>query len=215
MIDVLLVDDDPWVRFGLATILGTTDDLRVVGEANNGAEAIRQVLLLRPVIVLMDLRMPAMDGIQATSRITSLPSPPKILVLTTFNADKHVVDALDAGASGYLLKDTPPAEIIDGIRQTVAGKAILSPDHTRVLLDTYTDGGTRSQQLEARTQLGALTKREQEVVRYVAAGFTNAEIASQLRCSPATVKTHLASIFATLGLSSRVQLAILGHDAGL
>lgn len=215
MTTVLIVDDDPLVRAGLTMILGATNDLVVVGEAADAEEAIRQAKRLAPDVVLMDLRMSGMDGRRATAELQKLASPPRVLALTTFDTDEHVISVLDAGASGYLLKDTPPQEIIRAVRETGAGRTILSSRHARVLLDRYAENDTAMQRDEAVRLLSVLTQREREVVAYVAEGLTNIEIATRLHCSPATVKAHLANIFAQLQIPNRVRLAILGHDAGL
>ncbi|WP_299955364.1 response regulator transcription factor [uncultured Modestobacter sp.] len=215
MTRILIVDDDPLVRAGLRFILGTADDFEVVGEASDGAEGIEQTMLVAPDVVLMDLRMAGMDGREATAELMTLPAPPKVLALTTFDTDSHVISVLDAGASGYLLKDTPPAEIIDAVRETARGGTILSSRHTRVLLDKYSENSMHARHHQAREALDRLTQREREVVRYVAEGLTNAEISERIYCSPATVKAHLASIFSQLQLANRVRLAIIGHDAGV
>ncbi|MFK3671436.1 response regulator [Leifsonia aquatica] len=215
MTRILIVDDDALVRAGLTMILQTADDLEVVGEATDGAGAIRQTKLHQPDIVLMDLRMSGMDGRTATEELMKLADPPKVLVLTTFDTDEHVIAALDAGASGYLLKDTPPVEIIDAVRETVDGCTILSPRHTRVLLEKYSENGSNAERNRAKKSLALLTERERQVVRYVAEGLTNSEIAGRLHCSPATVKAHLANIFSQLQITNRVRLAIIGNDAGL
>lgn len=212
---VLIVDDDPLVREGLKLILATAPELRVVGEASDGAGAVRQATLHAPDVVLMDLRMNGMDGCAATEELMRLESPPKVLALTTFDADERVMATLDAGASGYLLKDTPPRDILDAIRETAAGRAVLSPRHTRLLLEGYCDNGLNAQRNRARRLLEELTAREREVVKLLSEGLTNAEIAEQLFCSPATVKSHLATIFVRLQVTNRVRLAIIGHDAGL
>jgi DNA-binding NarL/FixJ family response regulator len=212
---VLIVDDDPLVRAGLRFILDSAPDLLVVGEAEDGAESLDQVALLHPDVVLMDLRMSGMDGREAIEQLMRLPSPPKVLALTTFNTDEQVIAVLDAGASSYLLKDTPPVEIIAAIRETAAGRTILSSRHTRVLLDKYSENGANARRNHAEQALVVLTDRERQVVRHVSQGLTNSEIAARLNCSPATVKAHLASIFAQLHITNRVRLAVLGHDAGL
>lgn len=215
MADILIVDDDALVREGLRLILGSTDDLIVVGEAQNGLEAIHETKKLNPDVVLMDLRMGGLDGRGATEQLMQFPDPPKVLVLTTFDADEHVIAALNAGAAGYLLKDTPPRDIIQAVRETAEGRTVLSTRHARVLLDEYAkdDAGQRARR--AAQALSVLTDREREVVSGVAAGLTNPEIGAELHCSPATVKAHLASIFTRLEITNRIELAILGHDAGL
>lgn len=215
MTRVLIVDDDPLVREGLRFILGAADDLEVVGQASDGAEAVEQAGLLTPDVVLMDLRMTGMDGREATVELMKLQAPPKVLALTTFDTDAHVISVLDAGASGYLLKDTQPTEIIDAVRETAGGGTVLSSRHARVLLDKYSENGVNARRNRAEAALNELTEREREVVRCVAEGLTNAETAERIHCSPGTVKAHLASIFTRLRIDNRVRLAILGHDAGI
>lgn len=215
MISVLIVDDDALVREGLRLILHSAADLTVVGEADNGRSAVDATTRLAPDVVLMDLRMPVLDGIGATAEIMRAGPSRRILALTTFDSDEHVIAALNAGAVGYLLKDTPARDIIQAVRETAEGRSVLSPRHTRILLDLYSkDAVSRRQQVAARA-LAALTEREREVVAGVSAGLTNAEIGGRLHCSPATVKAHLANIFGRLGVSNRIELAILGHDAEL
>lgn len=215
MIYVLIVDDDPLVRAGLRFIFDSAHDIECVGEAADGTESISEVERAHPDVVLMDLRMSGMDGREATVELMKLPEPPKVLALTTFDTDAHVLSVLDAGASGYLLKDTPPAEIIDAVRETAEGRTILSSRHARVLLDKYSESGHNARKNQATEALAQLTEREREVVQYVTHGLTNAEIGERMHCSPATVKAHLASIFTRLQITNRVRLAILGHDAGL
>lgn len=213
MIHVLIVDDDPLVRAGLRFIFDSADDIEPVGEAADGKESIAQVKRLHPDVVLMDLRMPGMDGREVTAELMKLPKPPNVLALTTFDTDAHVLSVLDAGASGYLLKDTPPAEIIDAVRETAEGRTVLSSRHARVLLDKYSENGSNTRRDQAIEALSQLTDREREVVQFVAQGLTNAEIGERLHCSPATVKAHLASIFTQLQVTNRVRLAVLSHDA--
>lgn len=215
MTRILIVDDDPLVRAGLRFIFESADDIDVVGEASCGIEAIRQAGIVLPDVVMMDLRMPGMDGREATAELMKIHAPPKVLVMTTFDTDAHVLSVLDAGASGYLLKDTPPTEIIDAVRETAEGRTILSSRHARVLLDKYSENGNNARRDRAREALAQLTDRERGVVRCVAEGLTNAEIGERLHCSPLTIKAHLASIFARLQIANRVRLAVLGHEAGL
>ncbi|GMA42172.1 response regulator transcription factor [Mobilicoccus caccae] len=212
MIRVLLVDDDALVRAGLSMILGAAEDIEIVGEAGDGEAGVAAVRTSRPDVVLMDIRMPGVDGLAATERIAALPDPPQVLVLTTFAADEYVFGALQAGAIGFLLKDTPPRELADAVRTVAAGKAMLTPEHTRALIDRYAGGGARRE--EARARLEVLSDREREVAAAVARGLSNAEIAGDLYLSEATVKAHLAHVFTKLDLN-RVQVAILAHDAGL
>ena len=212
-IRVLLVDDDALVRAGLQLILSSAEDLVVVGEVDDGARAVAAVREHRPDVVLMDIRMPQTDGITATAALRRLDPPPQVIVLTTFHADEHVVAALRAGASGFVVKDTPPADIINAVRIVAAGDAILSPSVTRTLLSHF--GNTEASeghQLAAR-QLAALTDRERDVATAVGAGASNAEIATSLFMSEATVKAHVSRLLNKLDVSNRVQVAILVHDA--
>ena len=210
---VLLVDDDALVRAGLRLILSSASDIDVVGETDDGAGAVAAVQAHRPDVVLMDIRMPKMDGITATVALRQLQTPPQIIVLTTFQADEQVVAALRAGASGFLVKDTPPADIINAIRVVAAGDAIVSPSVTRTLLAHFgTTEASRRHQLAAR-QLATLTERELEVAGAVGAGASNAEIASRLFMSEATVKAHVSRLLTKLEVANRVQIAILVHDA--
>jgi DNA-binding NarL/FixJ family response regulator len=214
VIRLLLVDDEELVRSGLRMILQSSGDIEVVAEAADGAQAVEQVRLHRPDVVLMDIRMPTLDGLAATRELTALPDPPKIIVLTTFELDEYVHTALRHGAVGFLLKDTPPRDLIQAVRTVAAGNAILSPTVIKRLLAEFaTRGG--AQALRARQQLDALTGREREVVVAVAQGLSNAEIGRRLFMSEATVKAHVSRALAKLGMSNRVQAAILAHDAGL
>ncbi len=215
MIRVVLVDDDSLVRAGLKFILSSTDDIDVVGEAEDGEAGLVLVNSARPDVVLMDLRMTGMDGRSATAEINKMTNPPYVLALTTFDVDSQVIAVLEAGASGYLLKDTPPLEIIEAIRQTARGGTVLSTRHARVLLNGFAKNSSRGRDQAASARMNKLTNREREVVRAVATGQTNAEIGRSLHCSPATVKAHLANVFATLDVQNRVQLAILAHEAGM
>ena len=214
MIRVVLVDDEQLVRSGLRMILESAGDIEVVGEAADGGGAVEQVRLHRPDAVLMDIRMPAMDGLAATRELTALPDPPKVIMLTTFELDEYVHTALEHGAVGFLLKDTPPRDLIQAVRTVADGNAMLAPSVTRRLIAEFAArGGTRA--VAARRRLEALTGRELEVVVAVAQGLSNAEIGRRLFMSEATVKAHVSSILAKLGMTSRVQAAILAHDAGL
>jgi DNA-binding NarL/FixJ family response regulator len=213
MIRVLLVDDEQLVRSGLRMILQASGEVEVVAEAADGAEAVEQVRLHRPDVVLMDIRMPTMDGMAATRHITALPNPPKIIVLTTFELDEYVHAALQHGAVGFLLKDTPPRDLLQAVRTVSAGNAMLSPTVTKRLLAEFTARGS-SREVAAQ-QLAALTEREREVVVAVAQGLSNAEIGRRLFMSEATVKAHVSRVLAKLGMSNRVQAAILAHHAGL
>jgi DNA-binding NarL/FixJ family response regulator len=212
---VLLADDDPLVRAGLKTILSAADDLRIVGEAGDGAGAVSGVQAHRPDVVLMDVRMPGLDGIDATGRITALADPPKVIVLTTFQLDEYVFGALRAGASGFLLKDTPPADIIRAIRLVAAGDAMLSPSVTRTLIQRFGADPDAPRRAAAEESVRALTDREREVAAEVAKGSSNAEVAARLFMSEATVKAHVSRVMAKLGAGNRVQVAITARDAGL
>ncbi|MBV1949534.1 response regulator transcription factor [Streptomyces sp. BV129] len=227
MIRVLLVDDDPLVRSGLRLMLGGAPDVRVVAEAKDGAEVAALVAEHSPDIVLMDIRMPGMDGLAATEALRARPSPgspgssaeerpPEVLVLTTFNSDEHVLRALRAGAAGFVLKDTPPREIVAAVRKVVAGEPVLSPAVTQQLIAQVSEGrGGREIRAErARTQLALLGDREREVAVAVGQGKTNAEIAAELYLSVPTVKTHVSRILAKLDLNNRVQIALVVYDAG-
>lgn len=211
---VLLTDDDPLVRAGLGLILGGAPGIEVVAEASDGREAVATVRE-RPVdLVLMDLRMPVMDGIEATRAIVAEPSPPKVVVLTTFDADDHIVRALAAGAAGFLLKDTPPPRIVQAIQAVMAGEPILSPAVTAHLIRQVTADGTDQRRTAAERLVATLTERELDVAHAVGQGRSNAEIAAELFMSLATVKAHISRIFAKLDASNRVQVAITMHDAG-
>jgi DNA-binding NarL/FixJ family response regulator len=210
---VLLVDDDALVRAGLRTILSAADDLEVVGEADDGARAVAAVREHRPDVVLMDIRMAEMDGIAATVALRRLDAPPQVIVLTTFQADAQVMSALRAGASGFLVKDTPPAEIIHAIRVVASGDAIISPSVTRTLLGHFAAGRASDRYQAAARRLATLTDREREVALAVGSGASNAEIAASLFMGEATVKAHVSRLFAKLDVVNRVQVAIVVHDA--
>ena len=212
-VKVLLVDDDALVRAGLRLILSSADDIEVVGETDDGAGAVAAVRRHRPDVVLMDIRMPQMDGITATAGLRRLDPPPQVIVLTTFQADEHVVAALRAGASGFLVKDTPPADIINAIRLVAAGDAIVSPSVTRTLLSHFGNTEASERHRVAAQRLAALTERESDVATAVGAGASNAEIAAFLFMSEATVKAHVSRLLSKLDVSNRVQIAILVHDA--
>jgi DNA-binding NarL/FixJ family response regulator len=215
MIRVLLADDDALVRAGLALILGGSSDIEVVGEAPNGREAVARVGAGGVDVVLMDIRMPVMDGIAATAAVLAQPSPPKVIVLTTFDADEYVVRALAAGANGFLLKDTPPADIVQAISRVVAGEPMLSPTITQHLIRQVTDAMPDGSADAALTRVGCLTDREREVAIAIGRGSSNAEIATTLHMSIATVKAHISHIFTKLDVTNRVQVAIAMHEAGL
>jgi DNA-binding NarL/FixJ family response regulator len=212
---VLLTDDDPLVRGGLSLMLGGSAELEIVGEAADGQEAVDRVRRGGVDVVLMDLRMPVLDGIEATARIRALADPPAVIVLTTFDADDYVVRALAAGANGFLLKDTGPAAIIDAITKVVAGEPILSPVITQSLIRQVAGTADDPRETRARAAVEALSEREREVAVAVGRGGSNAEIAAELYMSQATVKAHISRIFTKLGATNRVQVAITMHDAGL
>jgi DNA-binding NarL/FixJ family response regulator len=213
VVRVLLVDDDALVRAGLRMILSSAGDLEVVGEADDGVRAVAAVREHRPDVVLMDIRMPEMDGITATAALRRLDAPPQVIVLTTFQADEQVLSALRAGAGGFLLKDTPPAEIITAIRLVASGEAMLSPSVTRTLLSHFGDTAASERRRLAAQRLAALTDREREVAVAVGSGASNAEVAASLFISEATVKAHISRLFAKLDAANRVQIAIVVHDA--
>jgi len=210
---VLLVDDDALVRAGLRIILSSAEDLEVVGEADDGARAVAAVREHRPDVVLMDIRMAEMDGITATAALRRLDHPPQVIVLTTFQADEQVMSALRAGASGFLVKDTPPAEIINAVRLVASGEAIISPSVTRTLLSHFGDGQASDRRRAAAQRLATLTEREREVAAAIGAGASNAEVAASLFMSEATVKAHVSRLFTKLDVANRVQIAIVVHDA--
>jgi DNA-binding NarL/FixJ family response regulator len=212
-IRVLVVDDDALVRAGLAMLLAGAGDIEIVGEAADGSEVDRAVAEHQPRVVLMDIRMPGMDGLAATEIVRGRERPPEVIVLTTFDADDHVLRALRAGASGFLLKDTPPADIVRAIRAVASGEPILSPAITRRLIGhvTGSDGGERRRR--AREQLDRLTDREREVAVAIGRGESNAEISRELYMSIATVKAHVSRLLEKLDFNNRVQIALLAHDA--
>ncbi|QBI19588.1 response regulator transcription factor [Egibacter rhizosphaerae] len=210
---VLLVDDDPLVRSGLRLILDGADDVRVVGEAADGDEVPDAVAASQPHVVLMDLRMPRVDGLAATERVRGRTGAPEVLVLTTFDADEHVLRALEGGASGFLLKDTPPEAIVDAIRTVAAGEAALSPSVARRLIAHVADDESAECRNDATARLARLTDREHEVALAVGQGSSNAEIADDLAMSVATVKANITRILAKLGVDNRVQVALLVHEA--
>jgi len=211
---VLIVDDQPLQRYGFRMLLGSVPGTEVVGEAEHGAEAVRRAAELRPDVVLMDIRMPGMDGIEATRRIVAAGQRSRVLVLTTFDLDEYVHAALRAGASGFLLKDARPDELLAGIRAVSAGDAVITPALTRRLLDEFARYGA------ARTgaddpRLGRLTEREREILIAIGKGWTNGEIAARLVLSESTVKTHVGRVLAKTGARDRVQAVIFAYDHGL
>ena len=212
MIRTLVVDDQALVRGGLRAMLEAHDDIEVVGEAGDGADAVEQARLRRPDVVLMDIRMPRMDGIEATRRLSAGPQPPRVLILTTFDVDEYVYEAMRAGAAGFLLKDTAPAKLADGVRTIAAGEALLAPAITRRLIEHYV---RRPGPADHGERFAELTPRELDILRHVARGLSNGEIASLLFLSEATVKTHVTRILGKLGLRGRVQAVVLAYESGL
>jgi DNA-binding NarL/FixJ family response regulator len=212
-VGVLIVDDDPLVRAGLTMMLGGAPDIRVLAEAGDGTEVLPKVDEHAPDVVLMDIRMPAMDGLTATEALRARRNAPEVIVLTTFDADAHVLRALRAGAAGFLLKDTPPDQIAAAVRQVVLGQPVLSPAVTRRLIARVAEEDQDRGRAQAR--LRRLSDREREVAVAVGQGKSNAEISAALYLSIPTVKTHVSSILTKLELNNRVQIALLVHDAGL
>ncbi|MFJ5989234.1 response regulator [Lentzea sp. NPDC092896] len=216
MISVLVVDPQPLQRFGFRMLLESTPDTEIVGEAENGAEAVRRTTELRPDVVLMDIRVPGVDGIEATRRIAAAGGRSRILVLTTFDVDRYAFAVLRAGASGFLLKDTRPEELLAGIRAVAAGDAVIAPVLTRRLLDTFADqlddlcGPVRKD-----PRLDSLTGREREILVAIGHGLTNGEIARRFTLSESTVKTHVGRVLAKIGARNRVQAVILAYDLRL
>jgi DNA-binding NarL/FixJ family response regulator len=213
-IRVLVVDDDALVRAGLTMLLAGVDDIEIVGEAADGGEVEHAVAEHQPDVVLMDIRMPGMDGLAATEIVRARDPSPEVIVLTTFDADDHVLSALRAGASGFLLKDTSPADIVRAIRAVADGEPILSPTITRRLIEHATENEGGERRRHAREQLDLLTEREREVAVAIGHGKSNAEISRELYMSVATVKAHVSRLLEKLEFNNRVQIALLAHDAG-
>ena len=227
MIEVLLVDDDQLMRAGLRLIVQQAPDLTVVGEAADGREAVAAARRDRPQVVVMDVRMPGMDGIEATRQITAAPDPPRVLILTTFELDEYVFSALQAGASGFLLKRSPPEQLLEGIRTVAAGDGLLSPSVTRRLIERFSSRPDRrvwrSESIGGRPQadskpfpdLSVLTEREREVLVAIARGLSNEELAETLFISENTVKTHVKRVLTKLGARDRVQAVVMAYEGGL
>lgn len=211
-ITVVVVDDQELMRMGLNMVIEAQDDIEVVGEASDGAGAIEAVDRLAPAVVLMDVRMPGIDGVSATRAITESGSNTRVLVMTTFDLDDHVLGALRAGASGFLLKDTPPESLVSAIRSVAAGDAVVSPKVTKRLLSQFV---TQSVSTTDASILDALTGREREVLLHLASGLSNAEIAAALHLSEATIKTHIGRILTKLDVRDRVQAVVLAYETGL
>jgi len=212
-IRVVVADDQGMVRSGFSVLLNAQPDIEVIGEAVNGQEAITRAAELRPDVILMDVRMPVLDGLHATREITAMPDPPKIVVLTTFDLDDYVYEALRAGASGFLLKDASATELANAVRLVAAGDALLAPGVTRRLIAEFARmGAPRS---PTRKQIEGLTERESEVLALVARGMSNAEIADHLVVAEQTIKTHVGRILMKLGLRDRTQAVVLAYESGL
>ncbi|MBD0712492.1 MULTISPECIES: response regulator transcription factor [unclassified Streptomyces] len=220
MTTVLIADDQPMQRFGFRMLLESQDDLAVVGEAANGTEAVRQVSALHPDVVLMDVRMPGLDGIEATRRIIATGARTRVLIITTFDLDEYAYDGLRAGASGFLVKDAQPEELLAGIRAVAAGDAVVAPSLTRRLLDTYVHHLPTSPSVPVPDpredpRLSSLTERELEVLTVIGRGWTNTEISTRLHLAESTVKTHVGRILAKTKARDRVQAVILAYDTQL
>ncbi|MFF1511607.1 response regulator [Streptomyces sp. NPDC058326] len=218
MTTVLIVDDQPMQRFGFRMLLESQDDMTVVGEASNGSEAIRLVDRFHPDVVLMDIRMPGLDGIEATRRIIAAGDRTRILIVTTFDLDEYAYDGLRAGASGFLVKDAQPEELLAGIRAVASGDAVVAPSLTRRLLDAYIHHLPPAATTAARPEdprLTSLTGREREILTVIGQGWTNTEIAERLHLAESTVKTHVGRILAKTGARDRVQAVILAYDSQL
>ena len=212
-IRVVVADDQGMVRSGFSVLLNAQPDIEVIGEAVNGQEAITRAAELRPDVILMDVRMPVLDGLHATREITAMPDPPKILVLTTFDLDDYVYEALRAGASGFLLKDASATELANAERLVAAGDALLAPGVTRRLIAEFARMG--APRAPTRKQIDGLTERESEVLALVARGMSNAEIADHLVVAEQTIKTHVGRILMKLGLRDRTQAVVLAYESGL
>ena len=211
MTKILIADDQELVRTGFRLMLDLEPDLEVVGEASDGREAVDLAIGLHPDVVLMDIRMPVLDGIEATRRLVAGPSPPRILILTTFDLDEYVYEGMKAGASGFLLKEVPREQLIAGVRMVAAGDALVAPAITRRLIERF----TRMPSPGGSPELGELTERELGVMRLLARGLSNTEIAQELIIGDATVKTHVARILQKLGLRDRIQAVVLAYETGL
>jgi DNA-binding NarL/FixJ family response regulator len=211
---ILLVDDQALVRTGLRTILNGVEDFTVVGEATDGLDAIDQTARLHPDVVLMDVRMPHLDGVEATARIRAMSVAPRVILLTTFDLDEYVYAGLRAGASGFLLKDVLTADLVTAVRTVLAGDAVLAPSATRRLVDRFLDAAPPDPASQA-TALGPLTTREREVLILLGRGLSNAEVAQRLHLSEATVKTHVGRVLGKLGLRDRIQAVVLAYETGL
>ncbi|NEA31968.1 response regulator transcription factor [Streptomyces sp. SID13031] len=213
VIRVFLVDDQELVRAGFTMLVDSQPDMRVVGQAGDGGEALEKLQVTASDVVLMDVRMPRLDGVEATRQLQSLPQAPRVIVLTTFDLDEYAFAAIKAGAAGFLLKNTPPADLLNAIRQVHTGDAVVSPSTTRRLLEHF--AGSLPDEERERPDLDILTAREREVLGEVARGLSNTEIATLFTLSEATVKTHIGRILAKTGLRDRVALVVLGYETGI
>jgi DNA-binding NarL/FixJ family response regulator len=210
-IRVLVADDQSMVRAGFRMLLSGQEGIEVVAEASTGREAIAKAARFAPDVVLMDIRMPELDGLEATRRILAAPDPPRILILTTFALDEYIFDALNAGASGFVLKDDPPEQLLHAVRTVAAGEALLSPEVTKRVIRQF----SRLPRPTVPAGFDELTAREQEIFRLIAEGRSNAEIAETLVITDSTVKSHVTHVLSKLGLRDRVQLVVAAHQAGL
>jgi DNA-binding NarL/FixJ family response regulator len=210
---VLIVDDDALVRSGLTMMLGGADNVEVVGEAQDGSQVLGAIDRHHPDVLMLDLRMPKVDGLGALALLRGQPQPPAVIVLTTFDTDEHVLRALREGAAGFLVKDTPPAEIVRAIELVASGESMLSPTVTRRLIDHLAADGQREERRRAADQLRRLSPRDVQIADAIAQGKANAEIAAELHLSVATIKSHVSAMLATLQLDNRVQLALMVQDA--
>lgn len=212
LIRILIVDDQPLVRAGLRRIIEADDRMIVIGEADDGAYAVRQVMALRPDVVLMDIRMPIVDGIEATRQLCQASTQARVIILTTFGLDEYVIDALRAGATGFVLKEAPPEQILSAIREVDAGRAVIDPKVTQVVIDQL---GLRPARDELLARFSDLTPREHEVLALVARGLSNGEISAELFIGEGTTKTHVAHILSKLGVRDRAQAIVLAFEAGI
>ena len=211
---VLIADDQALLRTGFRLILASESDVQVVGEVADGDQAVEAAARLHPDVILMDIRMPKLDGLEATRRITSgVPPPPRVIILTTYDLDEYVFEALEAGASGFLLKDTPPEELINAIRVVAAGDALLSPSVTRSLIEEFARRPSRRAPDQSPTY--GLTEREAEILRLIAGGLSNREIATKLFLAESTIKTHVTRILSKLAVRDRVQAVVVAYEVGL
>jgi DNA-binding NarL/FixJ family response regulator len=213
-IRVLIADDQQLLRAGFRVILQAEPGIEVIGEAEDGAEAVAQARSLRPDVILMDIRMPKLDGLAATEHLMKLPDPPRVVMLTTFDENEYVVRALRAGAYGFLLKDAPTSRLIAAVRAAAAGDALIEPSITRRLVEQFVAQPSSQASGGIPVALAALTERELEVLRLIARGLSNAEIATEITVAETTVKTHVARLLGKLGLRDRVQAVVLAYESG-